>query len=315
MSLRESIEHLNLLSHDHFMIGATLVGAASHLIAQEIEKTREDRARHDDRPVSDVHDSDDGDALFIVHAGLFQEASPLKDRLGPVFEHMGPTIVIEHTENNEASRAKQLEFIQENFGRRIVDICISKGGKDHIRDMADPSFREERGRGALVVNESVPYLKKHIRFMERMKMIGGLAVPDSHTAAMLLAWQMQREKKRIGNQFVRGTGTELLHDVKEGIRTLRSDVLMEEAAREAYSIEHVDQLFAISAYKDRVVNTVQSNKWLEAATGRVIPLHIDPSREPGNHAGGTEKPEALLHQIEMRLAGDYELAADLELVA
>jgi hypothetical protein len=310
MSLLRSFEQIsqNLLHHDQLTIGGTLVAAASHLIAQEVERTRADRERIDDRPTVAIHNSDKGNVLFVVHTGLFHEALPVEERLGPALEHMGPTIVIEHTSNSEASRNKQLELIQK-FGRSTVDICISKGGKDHIRDMSDSDYRQERGRSALVVNDSVPYLKRHIRLTERMNMLVGLAVPDSHTTATLLAWKMQQEKKRLGDRFVRGTGTDLLHKVKDGIHTLRSDALMEQAAHEAYSEEWVDQIIAISALNDRVVNTVRSNEWLEAATGRVIPFHIDPLRTPGDHAGVTDNPEYMVSQIEMSLAGDYELAA------
>lgn len=306
MNVLKSLEHIpaNAWHHDHITIGTALVGAVSHICAKEIAATRADKEQTSDKPNIDMHPSDRGDALFLVDVGLFQKATKVKNRLGPLLSHMGPSIYFEHTSNVEASRETELALLQEEMGRRIVTISISKGGKDRVRIMSDPKFREERGRTELASFESVPFLWKHVTWRGKAMGRGGLMLPDSHTLAKGHSRRMQSQEKRFGDVFVRGTDPADFYEVKDGIRSLRSASPAEEAVRAAFSTENVGKIIAVSAHRDRMVDTVESHKWLERTIGRKVDFLIDPLRKKGDHAGITDHAALQLREIEKFLAGD-----------
>lgn len=306
MSFHRTIEYLSSFSHDKAMIGATLAGAAFHMIGQEIQATRADKEQVTDIPEIANYESDAGDALFLVDIGLFQDVEKVKERLGPELAHMGPSFYFDHTSNLDASKTAELEIVRKEAGRRIVEISISRGGRKRIQMKADPQFRAERGPTELADFESVPLLWDHISWRDKLMGRSALVLPDIHMLAVGFSRYMQNEAQAVGEAFVRGTEPADYYGLKDRIRGLRNDLPSDEVIREAYSEENVRHIIAVSAQDDRVVKTGKSHELLQRLTGRKIPFHTDILRARGDHAGITATPEFQIAQIKNVLAGDFE---------
>lgn len=309
MSFQRTIEYLSSFSHDKAMIGATLAGAAFHIIGQEIQATRADKEQVTDIPEIARHNSDAGDALFLVDIGLFQDVEKVKERLGPELAHMGPSFYFDHTSNLEASKSAELEIVRNEAGRRIVELSISRGGRKRIQMKADPAFRAERGPAELADFESVPLLWDHVDLRSKLMGWSALMLPDSHILAQGFARYMQNmqdEAQEAGEAFVRGTKRKDFFKVKGGVRGLRDELPDIEVVREAYSEQNVRHMIAVTALNDRVVRTKKSHELLQQMTGRVIPFRTDQARNEGDHAGIVTKPKFQISQIQSVLAGDFE---------
>ncbi len=293
-------------NHD-FSLGILALDAVSNLYTREAAATRADKVRIDDRPKVEVHPSDAGRAVVIVDIGLLQDAEKVKNRVGPVFERIGPVYVMKHSHEVQANRDAELEILAAEEGRDVVTISNSKGGMDRVRMMSDPEFIKEHGFTSFSSYDSVPFLRRHIRLGGKVMGIGGLLLPDSHLLASRYSDHMVDEEKEVGEQFVRGTTTESYYEARRDIKSLLfSSSPADVAIRAAFSNDNIGRIITVSSANDRMVDTKKSNKWLQAVTGRHIPHIFDPLRPAQDHAGFTDTPELQLREVEKHLAGDYE---------
>jgi hypothetical protein len=312
MPLSKTIEQLHFPGPDRLMLGATLMAAAAHLVAQEVAATRADKEQIDEGMLIETHPSDEGDAVLLFDVGLFQDPAKVKQRLGPRVEHLGPSYFLKHAPDVNVNRNEELKILEREKGRKIVTISTSKGGLDRVRMMADPTFAQEHDYVTLSSFDSAPFITSHLKARGKLLAWGGLMLPDSHLSSVGFNWRSATLEKKRGESFVRSTGPQSFYEAKNDARVLMSTYTQEEAIREAFDEEHVGSIIAVAAAKDRLVNTGAAANWLQRATGRVVLHHIDTNRKKGDHAGITDEPDFQIRQIERYLAGSEAYSDELE---
>jgi hypothetical protein len=283
------------------------IGAAALGATYIRKKQREALRRHKENANIHVevakHDSDQGEAAFIFDTGLFMDPIRLRNALGERMEHLGPSYFMRHAPNVEENRAKELEILEKEKGRKIVTVSTSKGGLDRVRMMADADFMREHDFITLANFDSATFKVDHLTEKGRNMARAGLWLEDSYIAAVLFDWRNGQLEKKNDKYAVRKRGPESFQIAQADAAVLMAETphFTDEAVRNAFGEENIGSIVAIAAASDAMVNTQVAADWLAETTGRAVDYAIDDARPAGDHAGMSRTPDKQLHVIERHL--------------
>ncbi|MDB5176358.1 MAG: hypothetical protein JWN75_26 [Candidatus Saccharibacteria bacterium] len=317
MTVIQSFEHLprKIAEQTNNSIGTYAFGAVFNRIARERAATDADKALVSTRPVVVPRESDNGNHAFVFSMGMMQDPVRFSERVGPYIDQFGPSYYVKRSNNDLANKEARLQIAQKLQGRSMVVFGNSRGGKDEVREMADPAYMDEHGQIDLLTLHSSPLTPRHIRYSGRAMLFLGALLPDTHSVAVEFAKNQQEKAREQGDRFMRGLAVASFYEAQAEIPVLLRDLPTDGSIAVGLRHDNVRKIQMISSPYDGLVRTQAAYRWLVKQSGRSdIDFEIDTTLEHGSHAGFTDRPESQIQRFEKHIATDHEQLNRVELV-